>query len=163
MATTDGVSEANANRQWEIYAAFIKSIQQLCEAQLEHQFGLALQARGVAATVDWKFAELRAAELLRDAQVELLQTMTARTQYDNGSISADEMAQKSVGKPKADAPAPRNSASANPPQGTEAANTNADPGSNRKVNGNGHRNFTSDLVALVREHTSSTIETHTVQ
>lgn len=163
MATTDGVSEANANRQWEIYAAFIKSIQQLCEAQLEHQFGLALQARGVAATVDWKFAELRAAELLRDAQVELLQTTTARVQYDNGSISADEMAQKSVGKPKADAPEPRNSAKSVPPQGTEAANTNADPGSNRKVNGNGHRNFTNDLVALVREYTSTTIETHTVQ
>jgi hypothetical protein len=163
MATTDGVSEANANRQWEIYAAFIKSIQQLGETMLEHQFGLAMQAKGVYASVDFKFAELRAAELLRDAQVELLNTQTARMQYDNGSISADEMAQKSAGKAKADAPAPRQAPSPGNNGATDAANTNPDPGSNRKAQANGHRTFSGDLVDLVRRHTSSTIETHTVQ
>lgn len=164
MATTDGVSEANANRQWEIYVAYIKSIQQLCETMLEEQFGLGLQAKGVAAVVDWKFAELRAAELLRDAQYELLNTQTARMQYDNGSISADEMAQKSAGKAKADSPEPRGAPARSGGAGSPAA-ADADPGSNRAVavgNG-GHRGFSTDLVALVREYTSGAIETHTVQ
>lgn len=162
MATTDGVAEANANRQWEIFVAFIKSIQQLGEAMLEYQFGLGLQARGVLATVDWKFAELRAAELLRDAQVELLRTQTARMQYDNGSISADEMAQKSAGKVKADAEAPRGAASSNGGE-TDAAKTNPDPGSNRAASNGHRRGFAYDLVDLVRRHTSTTIETHTIQ
>jgi len=163
MATTDGVSEANANRQWEIYVAFIKSIQQLCETMLEHQFGLMLQAQGVFAKVDWKFAELRAAELLRDAQVELLKTSIARQQYDNGSINAEQMAQKSTGNPKgkADAPAPRQAAPTKPAEIADPANTNADPGSNRS---NGHqRSFGADLVALVQTHTNGAGAAHTTQ
>lgn len=162
MAMTDGVSEANANRQWEIFVAFIKSIQQLGEAMLESQFGLGLQAKGVWATVDWKFAELRAAELLRDAQAELLRTQTARMQYDNGSISADEIAEKSAGKVKADAPAPRGAASSNGDD-TDAKKTNPDPGSDRAASNGHRRGFSHDLVDLVRKHTSAAIHVHTLQ
>lgn len=68
MGITDGVSEANANRQWEIHAAGIKSLQHIVEAMLEYQFELALQAQGIQADVEFRFAELRAAEELRDQQ-----------------------------------------------------------------------------------------------
>lgn len=132
MATTDGVSEANANRQWEIYAQLIKSIQHFVEAVLEKHFTLALQARGVKAYCEFRFAELRASEALRDAQVEQMNTETARQQYDNGTISADEMAQKSTGDPTktADEQEPRASRT---PIGGDLGGIQAEPGSNRLV------------------------------
>jgi len=126
----EGVSEANANRQWEIYAAGIKAIQHLCESLLEYLLGLAMQAQGYAVNVTFRFAELRAAELLRDAQVEALHIANARAQYDAGWTSQDEAAQRGAGKDKADAPTPRSSAST-APAATDAAAVQADPGSNR--------------------------------
>lgn len=131
MATTDGVSEANANRQWEIHVAGIKSMQHYVESVLEDHFNLALRAKGLQARCEFRFAELRAAELLRDAQVETLMTLVARAQYDNGSISADEMASKSAGKDQADVPEPRVAQGAPPSDNPQ--NINADPGSNRKM------------------------------
>jgi hypothetical protein len=141
MATTDGVSEANANRQWEIHVAGIKSMQHYVESVLEKHGNLALRAKGLLGHTRFRFSELRAAELLRDAQVELINTTIARQQYDNGSINADEMAKKSAGKDKADAPEPRVAKIANAgfgPGGTAfgasaaaAQNTNAEPGASR--------------------------------
>ena len=64
--STDGTSEANANRQWEIHVAGIKSIQHIVESCLESLLGLALRANGIQARVEWKFAELRAAEMMDD-------------------------------------------------------------------------------------------------
>jgi hypothetical protein len=138
MATTDGVSEANANRQWEIYAAGIKSIQHYTESILEDHFDVALQAKGIQAKAKFRFSELRASELLRDAQVKALETETARTQYDNGSISADEMAKLSAGKDKADVPEPRAAAAkigiqGNSPGAVAAADAQPEPGANRKM------------------------------
>jgi hypothetical protein len=119
MATTDGVSEANANRQWEIYAQGIKSLQHYVESLLERLFKVALRARGKICDVQFRFAELRAAELLRDAQVELLQVTIARALYDNGVINMDEMAQR-CGKQTADAKEPRDA----------QASTSGNPGGN---------------------------------
>ena len=65
---TDAVSEANANRQWEIHAAGIKAIQHLAETPLSRLLTLALEAQGIAANVEFRFSELRSAEELRDAQ-----------------------------------------------------------------------------------------------
>ncbi|MFT4038367.1 MAG: hypothetical protein QM692_09325 [Thermomicrobiales bacterium] len=65
---TDAVSEANANRQWEIHAAGIKALQHLAETPLSRLLTLALEAQGIAATVEFRFSELRSAEELRDAQ-----------------------------------------------------------------------------------------------
>ena len=128
MATTDGVSEANANRQWEIHAAGIKSLQQLCEPLLERLLTLALQVQGIAATVKFRFAELRAAELLRDAQTEALQIQNEASKRDEGWQTNDEASNKvvghnAVGEPKA-APqaAPGN-----------LQTTNPEPGGNRRV------------------------------
>jgi hypothetical protein len=132
MATTDGVSEANANRQWEMYAALCKSIQQEVETMISDLFQFALQGQGIMADVRLRFAELRAAELLRDAQVAMLKTLIARALYDNGIISQDEQAQMAADKIKADQPEPRASASsagARPTSGL--TNVNPEPGANR--------------------------------
>ncbi len=72
MGITDGASETESNRQWEIHAAGIKSIQHYAENLLERLFQLALEAQGIQARVQVRFAELRAAERLRDAQAETL-------------------------------------------------------------------------------------------
>lgn len=130
FGNSSGVSEANANRQWEIFAAGIKSLQHLCEQLLERMFSLALQAAGIEATVEFRFAEMRAAELLRDAQVEAFKIKNARAKYDNGWISQDEAAQEGADKDEADVPEPRSepqSAGNALPSGGMAA----DPGSER--------------------------------
>ena len=104
---TEGVSEANANRQWETHAAGIKSIQHLVESILESLLNLALQARGVQATVEWRFAELRAAEMLRDAQTEKLKIDNEVRKYNQGWTTQDEGALAITGH-VADQDEPRN-------------------------------------------------------
>lgn len=102
----DATTDANANRQWEIQTAGIKSVQHLCETLLEKQLGLALQCQGIGARVQFRFGELRAAEMLRDAQTETLKIGNAKAKYDNGWISQDEASQEVTGHP-ADVPEPR--------------------------------------------------------
>lgn len=131
MATTDGVSEANANRQWEIHAKGIKSLQQCVESVLESLFEVALQAQGIIATVEFRFAELRAAEEFRDAQTLLLRTTIARALYDNGLISQDEAAMMVLKKEKADQPEPRKAAVVVPPNPQDPSQTNPEPGASR--------------------------------
>jgi hypothetical protein len=146
MATTDGVSEANANRQWEIHAQSIKSMQHLVETLLTYLFTLACRAQGVVCEVDFKFAELRAAELLRDTQVKVLLATLARALYDNGWISQDEAAKMGADKQKADQPEPRVKAGASAPAagdggGQDPTNVNPEPGANR-----------NDAMAMVRAY-----------
>ena len=122
-------NQANANRQWEIQAAGIKALQHLAENLFQNLFTIALQVQGVQAEVEVRFAELRAAELLRDEQVRFLKIRNARMMYDNGTISADEMAEISAGKSEADVEEPRAPLSGT---GGQVAAVNADPGSQRK-------------------------------
>jgi hypothetical protein len=104
---SDGVSEANANRQWEVHIAGLKALQHLCEGLLEHLLTLALQAEGLQAKVEWRFSEVRAAELLRDAQVKKLDLQNAAFAYWFGLISMDEAAMMALGREKADQEVPR--------------------------------------------------------
>lgn len=104
---TEGTSEANANRQWEIHVAGIKSIQHLVESMLESLLGLALRAKGIQARVQWKFAELRAAEMLRDAQTEKLRIDNEVRKYNQGWTTQDEGALAITGH-VADEEEPRN-------------------------------------------------------
>lgn len=127
LGLTESTSEANANRQWEIYAAGIKSLQHHVETMLESLLQTGLRAAGRQATVRWRFAELRAAEMLRDAQVEALTIKNTREKYDAGWISQDEAAQDVTGH-KADAPVPRQASSGS---GGNLVGGNPDPGSNR--------------------------------
>ncbi len=130
MGITDGVSEANANRQWEILAAAVKALQHPCEALLEHLFGLGLQMQGFQATVRVRFAELRAAEMQRDAQTEQLLISNARTKYDHGWISHEAAAKEGADVDKPDALEPRARGGAAAP---DAAEVNPEPGSDRAL------------------------------
>lgn len=129
FGTSGGTSEANANRQWEVHVAGIKAIQHMIEYVLERAANIVLQVQGIQAVCRFRFAELRAAEMLRDAQVRRLDNINAAFEYDRGWISQDEAAMRINGR-KADVDEPRNGGSsggANVPVG----NVQADPGSER--------------------------------
>lgn len=106
MGINEATSETHANRQWEIQAAGIKSIQHLVESTLEDLLRLGLQAGGVQADVRVRFAELRTSEMLRDALTERQLILNAREKYNAGWISQDEAAQEVTGNP-ADTDTPR--------------------------------------------------------
>lgn len=97
MGSNEGASETHANRQWEIMAAGIKSIQHVTESLLGQLFKVALEAQGIKATVKVRFAELRASEELRDEQTRAMKISNAKAMYDNGWISQDEAAQSATG------------------------------------------------------------------
>lgn len=101
-----GGTATSANRQWEIHIAGIKAIQHLLESQMESHLNLVLRAAGIQARVEFKFAELRASEMLRDAQTERMRITNAKAKYDQGWISQDEASTEITGKP-ADQEAPR--------------------------------------------------------
>jgi hypothetical protein len=93
MGITDGVSEANANRQWEIHAAGVKTVQHYAETLLGRLLSLALQVQRIAARVRVRYAEVRAAEELRDAQTFLLKLKSAELAERLGYFTADEAAE----------------------------------------------------------------------
>lgn len=90
---TDGVSEANANRQWEIQAAAVKSLQHMAETVLGDLIGVALEAVGFVVDVKWRFSELRASELQRDEQTVQLRTQNAAFMRDQGWVTSLESAE----------------------------------------------------------------------
>lgn len=99
LGITDGVSEANANRQWEILVAGVKALQHLAESMLERFFELACRMQGVQVNVVWEFSEIRASERQRDA---LSYSQEIDNQYkllDKGMIDRDEVAMELVGHP----------------------------------------------------------------
>ena len=99
MGITDNVGDVQSNRQWEIHVAGIKSIQHYVETMLERLFGLALQAQGIQARVEFRFSELRAAERLRDAQSEAMEIANAKSKRDEGWITQDEASETITGSP----------------------------------------------------------------
>lgn len=99
MGITDSVGDVQSNRQWEIHIAGIKSIQHYCETMLERLFELSLQAQGVQADVTFRFAEVRAAERLRDAQSEAMEIANAQAKRDQGWITQDEASEEITGSP----------------------------------------------------------------
>lgn len=103
-------SETHANRQWETHAARIKAMQHLLESLLENLFTLALRAQGIQADVQFRFAELRASEELRDAQAEAMKLANIQTKEDAGYISHEEAGMEATGHP------PTGEKAAPPPQ-----------------------------------------------
>lgn len=97
MGITDGVSEANANRQWEILLTSLRHPQRLVATLLERFFSLALRAEGIQARVDFTFQENRKSEEQRDEQVKELKIRNATAAYKAGFIDQDEAAQWAVG------------------------------------------------------------------
>lgn len=106
MGTDNSSNELDSNRRWEIHAAGIKSLQHLCENMLESFFATSLQAVGIQATVVFRFAELRASEMLRDEQTRQLRIQNSREEYKAGFESQDAASNKAVGH-DADVPEPR--------------------------------------------------------
>lgn len=130
MGITESTTETNANRLWEIHVAGIKSLQHLAENMIEYLLTLALQAQGIQARVEFRFAELRAAELLRDAQAEQMQIGNWKAKFDHGWVSQDEASEAVTGHP-ADVPEPRAAAVApemieDDNDGSEALNQGSD-------------------------------------
>lgn len=146
-------NEGQANRQWEIYAAGIKSVQHLIEQLLERLLTVGLRAAGKQATIKFRFAELRAAEMLRDAQTEALRIRNEKEKYAAGWTSQDEGSQVITGHP-ADQPEPRQTSASAGVGGLISANP--DPGANRtnalrladSLAANGNRNAAA-LALLV--------------
>lgn len=97
MGTSESTTETQSNRQWEAYVATIKSIQHLLESLLQRLFKVALQAQGIQGVVEFKFAELRASEMMRDEQVKEILYRNLKTAFDQGWIDQNEAAQAAVG------------------------------------------------------------------
>jgi hypothetical protein len=90
-----------------------------------------LRAQGIQATVEFRFSELRAAELLRDTQVELLRAKVAQARYAAGWVSQDEAALYATGKEKSDVPEPREMEEVDDTGAGAAGSAQPDPGATR--------------------------------
>ena len=99
MGINEATTETHATQQWEIHAAGIRSIQHRIENALERLLSLALQAQGVRADVEFRFAELRASEAERDARTEAARIANEITKRDQGWITNDEAAMAITGRP----------------------------------------------------------------
>lgn len=97
MGSNEAVSETHANRQWEIHVAGIKALQHLLEQMLGHLLTLALEMQGARVEVEFRFAELRESEMLRDAQTEAAKIDNAMRKYLAGWISQAEAALEVTG------------------------------------------------------------------
>ena len=113
MGITDAVGDVQSNRQWEVYAVGIKSMQKYAEAILDRLLKLALRVQGIQADVWFRFEEVRSAEELRDAQVAAMKIANAKAKYEAGWISQDEASEEVTGHP-ADQPAPVMASVSNP-------------------------------------------------
>jgi hypothetical protein len=99
-------SESDSNRRWEITAAGVKSLQHACEHMLEKLLGTGLQADGIQAVVEFRFSELRAAEMFRDEQTMAMRIQNARELHRAGYTSQNESSLYAI-KHNADVPEPR--------------------------------------------------------
>ena len=94
---------------------------------MEHLLQQALTAQGIVGFVRFRFAELRASELLRDAQVMQIHLQNAWNAYRYGYVDQDTAARMAVGANKADQEKPRYiDGSLATPETIEAKATTAD-------------------------------------
>jgi hypothetical protein len=117
MGLPEGVSEANANRQWEMLAKSTEAMQELVEAPLSDLGTIVLEAEGVPAISKFTFLEMRSSEELRDAQALELRLANATTAEGLGYMSRDEASVYAVGHEPAEEVAPGGGAA--PGDGTE--------------------------------------------
>jgi hypothetical protein len=93
MGAAEGVSEANADRQWEMYMATISSLQKKIASVLSRLLTLAMEVEGVQAVAEVDFDQVRAAEAYRDAQTDLVKIAFAQQAEDAGYMTHDEASQ----------------------------------------------------------------------
>jgi len=107
LGLTEGMSEANANRQYEAYIATIQAFQHHCENLVSHLFTLGAQAAGIQTNIVLRFAVNRAAEAQRDAVTESLQIANAAAKRDEGWNDQDTASREVTGHDAvAESPAP---------------------------------------------------------
>lgn len=116
LAMTDGVSEANVRVQWRIMKQTFKALQHLVEQLLDRLLTLALRAQGIAAVVEFKFADVDIIDKMIDAQTDEITIRNARAMYEAGWISQDEAARRGANVEKADVPEPRGGVGAPAPE-----------------------------------------------
>lgn len=93
MSSNESVTEAHANRQWEVYALLMQAIQHLVENGVSRLLSLMLQAQGIPARALLRFAPVRATEEYRDAlTMQVLIDVYSRAYY-LGLVTLDEAAQ----------------------------------------------------------------------
>jgi hypothetical protein len=90
MASNESVAETHASRQWEIYAASIRSVQSLVARSIEDLLRVAFLAQGRQVDVKLVFEEFRDTERLRDAQAEQLELQNIDHKVEQGYITAEE-------------------------------------------------------------------------
>jgi hypothetical protein len=130
MGTDNDSNEADGNRRWEIHAAGIKSLQHHCENMLESLLTLSCQAAGFQARIQFRFAELRVSEMLRDEQTRAMRLANNLGEYQAGYVSQNEASNNQVNH-DADADEPRGPVEAegmvmDNNDGSEALNQNSD-------------------------------------
>jgi hypothetical protein len=94
---SESTTETQANRQYELYTAGIKSLQHYAENLLEHFLGLALEAQGIQASIRFRFASMRSAERIRDAQADALEIANEARKRDEGWQTQDESSETITG------------------------------------------------------------------
>lgn len=109
MDMDNSTSETDSNRRWEIHAAGIKSLQHLCENMLESLLTVGAQARGIQCRIEFRFAEMRAAEMFRDEQTMAMRIQNARQLHAAGYVSQNEASNYAIGH-DADQEEPREAA-----------------------------------------------------
>jgi hypothetical protein len=98
MGVNESTTETHAAFQYEVHSASIRSLQHPAETMLGRQFSLGLQAQGIPAVVTVRFAEMRAAKELRDAQVAEKKIANAARKRDEGWITQDQASEEVAGQ-----------------------------------------------------------------
>lgn len=96
MGITDGVSEANANRQWEMITESVDTLQDYAEQSLEAHYTNALQAQGIAADVLVEFEKVRQSEELRIEQARELRIANVVSMMAEGFLTWQEAAAEAL-------------------------------------------------------------------
>lgn len=102
LGITDGVNDANANRQWEMETESIDSLQDNAEALLERFFTIALEAQGIAADVSVEFDKIRQSEELRIEQAAEKRINNAVVMELQGYKTWEESARYAIGEAPSD-------------------------------------------------------------
>lgn len=99
MGQTAGISEANANRQWEMWVRSIKQLQERCAELLESLFTVALRVQGIQSKVHVEFGVMRQSEKLRDEQALQMAMTNADLGERLGYYDRNEASEHAVGHP----------------------------------------------------------------
>jgi hypothetical protein len=91
---SESTTETQSNRQAEAMYAGIRAIQHLAEGMFEYFGRLILQAQGIVGEVQFRFAEVRAAEEMRDEMVTELKIRNALSRYFAGWIDQNAAAEQ---------------------------------------------------------------------